>query len=174
MGGDVWAESDEGKGSVFHFLEKSIDEQDPFDICITDIQMPNMSGCEVARQIRLRTSIRSLPLLALSSTMERDAKRCGEIGFDGFLTKPVRRERLYRMLEKEHILSPPQGGDSHPLTSRRIPIIAMTAHAMKGDQEICIDAGMDDYVAKPIKRDVVFSVVEKWAIGERLYKNHRG
>ena len=38
----------------------------------------------------------------------------------------------------------------------------MTAHAMKGDRERCIEAGMDDYIAKPIKRELVFDVLEKW------------
>ncbi len=48
-----------------------------------------------------------------------------------------------------------------------IPIIAMTANAMKGDREICLEAGMTDYISKPIKRELVFEVLEKW-----LYKNN--
>ncbi|MCK4762480.1 MAG: response regulator [Candidatus Aminicenantes bacterium] len=43
-----------------------------------------------------------------------------------------------------------------------VPIIAMTAQAMKGDREKCLQAGMNDYIAKPIKRDVIFAMVKKW------------
>jgi len=45
-------------------------------------------------------------------------------------------------------------------TGRHLSVIAMTAHAMKGDEERCLEAGMDAYVAKPIRPDVLFAVIE--------------
>jgi len=324
MGGNVWAESELNKGSVFHFtgwlgkaeekeagrftpvslsekkalivddnrsnldilthdlesvgmrvvalrngeeviptLKKAMETKDSFDLCISDIQMPGMSGYEVAKEIRHfkssivnhQSSIRSLPLIALSSVMERDAKQCEEVGFDGFLSKPIHRKKLYQMLEKllgqkeegvrENIMTQYSVREEMKYTVRillaednpvnqklakmmltkagyqvelanngkeavekytaspndfdlifmdvqmpemdglaatrmirnlkletrnsegqisSIPIVAMTAHAMKGDREKCLEAGMDDYITKPIKRDLVFEILDKWVL----------
>jgi PAS domain S-box-containing protein len=46
-------------------------------------------------------------------------------------------------------------------TGSRVPIIALTANAMQGDREKCIDAGMDDYIAKPVKQEALFEMLRR-------------
>ena len=54
----------------------------------------------------------------------------------------------------------PVAGSGIPVS--RIPIIAMTAHAMQGDRERCLEAGMNDYISKPVAPLALAEVLEKW------------
>ncbi|MGH8663621.1 MAG: response regulator, partial [Burkholderiales bacterium] len=47
---------------------------------------------------------------------------------------------------------------------RRVPIIALTANAMEGDRERCLEAGMDDYLAKPFKLAELGAMLERWLV----------
>ena len=42
-----------------------------------------------------------------------------------------------------------------------VPIVGLTAHAMKGDRERCLEAGMDDHIAKPLQPGGLFETVER-------------
>ena len=270
--------------AVVPMLEDALRAGDPFDLCILDIQMPNVSGYEVAAKIRdHQPEVSQVPLLAFSASTERDAAKCLKAGFNGFLPKPVRREKLHDMMESllgasqqdcsskgpdaiatqysvreeakhsarillaednpvnqklakmvltkagyqvdvvnngqeavdKYLKSPEafdlifmdiqmpemdgmkatrairnseeklrvassnandKGGSifqeqsamsrQHAAPSEHIPIVAMTAHAMKGDREKCLEVGMDDYITKPIKREAVFEMINKWVFSK--------
>jgi CheY-like chemotaxis protein len=51
--------------------------------------------------------------------------------------------------------------NQNPKRSKTI-IIALTANAMEGDRKKCIDSGMDDYISKPIKKDILSKIIKKW------------
>ena len=95
--------------------------------------------------------------LALSAFKENNfdliVMDCQMPVMDGY--EATRQIRRYEMQPSDR-----DGVDSS--RSIHIPIVAMTANAIKGDREKCIDAGMDDYIKKPITPEALRSVFERW------------
>jgi len=82
-------------------------------------------------------------------------------GFDA--TAEIRARRVLRPKQ------PP--GAAEPV---RLPIIGLTASALKGDREVCISAGMDDYLAKPFRRDALRLIIERWVLDQPAGRSESG
>ena len=55
-----------------------------------------------------------------------------------------------------------------------VPIVGVTAHALKGDRERCLEAGMDDYLPKPISPKALLEKVERWIGAGRQGQRNAG
>ena len=242
-----------GGRAALDALREASRSGDPFGVVLVDMQMPEMDGETFGREVKADAEIQETVLVMLSSLGEQlDGKRLDDIGFEGYLSKPVRQGRLrdhlslvlgvksrkvdsveksdaqrtacqspgrtarillaednsvnqkvaLAMLKKlgyaadvvvdgREVLTALQNGrydlvlmdcqmptmDGFEATrciregqsgvlQPDIPVIALTAHAMKGVRETCLAAGMNDYVAKPISRKLLVEVIERWLPAE--------
>jgi CheY-like chemotaxis protein len=66
------------------------------------------------------------------------------------------------MIRKQEMIPKPEViVEQEQSAAKPIPIVAMTAHAMVGDRDRCLAAGMDDYVSKPINTNDLFAAIER-------------
>jgi two-component system, sensor histidine kinase and response regulator len=210
----------------------------PYELAILDLHMPVMNGLTLAKEIRRRDSISSIPLMMLTSDRDRDeAATARELGVKIFLVKPVRQANLINSvgevfgevnLEQQSPASVPSNKiqarvlvvednvtnqkvivlrlqklgcvvqvahdgleavqaaaagafdlilmdcqmpvmDGFEATAKirqnsswHIPIIALTANAMEGEQQRCLNAGMDDYLSKPVRLEDLINKLKYW------------
>jgi signal transduction histidine kinase/CheY-like chemotaxis protein/HPt (histidine-containing phosphotransfer) domain-containing protein len=228
---------------ALEMLHAAVEQGQPYQLAILDMNMPGMNGLELARAIKAHPSLAALRLIMLTSMgAYGSAKEAREAGIVAYLTKPVCQSQLFNCIvalmqdkvpgapqflpKAKHIKYPgyvllaednlvnqevaramleicgcrvdsafngaealeaiknmrydiifmdcqmPQldGYETTRIIRERemaedLPhtiIIAMTAHAMEGDREHCLAAGMDDYLGKPFTQEELHQVLARW------------
>jgi CheY-like chemotaxis protein len=166
MGGRIQLESVPGQGSCFHFqialiITEAIASQDSVAPPI-----PTPAG-ETPRTLHiLLAEDNPVNRVLAVKLIEKRGHSVVVVGNGREAVDQVDRERFDLVLMD--VSMPEMGGleattvlRSKYANDRRIPIIAMTAHALVGDREMCLRAGMDGYVSKPIRPDNLFSVIDE-------------
>lgn len=166
MGGQIWVDSKENEGCTFYFtcvLEESvdgdecmnkvegagiIDEKKSLSLLIVEDDAINRMVMEkFAERKGWKAILAENGEAAIASFQKQEfdiiIMDCQMPILDGYQTTGV-----IRQLESQ--------------TGSHIPIIALTANALEGDKEICLNAGMDDYLTKPIETDAFYAIVDKW------------
>lgn len=171
MHGKVWAESIPGKGSTFHFTAGFDPAPDDASICANALDK-DLEPLEPVRPLNILLAEDDRLNQMFMEIFLKEAGHDVTIAANG-------REVIYLLAHKRYdlvlmdismpeldgeqatriIRDPAKGLDS------AIPIVAMTAHALKGDRERFLAAGMDAYVSKPVDMDVMLRVIGRLMSG---------
>ena len=168
MGGEVGVKSTPGIGSTFWFtaqLKKSDGKPEPATLTLTPQADKQIRQHYLGRRVLL---VDDEPVnLAITQYLLEDAGLTVDTASDGVQALALARKNAYSLIIMDMQMPLLDGLDA----SRQIrqlprhgktPILAMTANAFAEHKERCLEAGMDDYLTKPIDADTLFSALLKW------------
>ena len=121
--------------------------QKAYALVFMDCQLPDMSGLRVTAQIRRREQERQARIIAADTTQAGAFPKETESEAQGDACREMGPGR-----------TSPEITDA----AARIPIVGMTAYALPGQREKCLQAGMDDCLAKPVSLQAVQGVLRRW------------
>ncbi|MEE8525221.1 MAG: ATP-binding protein [Thermoanaerobaculia bacterium] len=173
MGGEMRLESREGEGSTFEFTAR-------FRASRREARPRRHPTVETSSEIppRPRPAKGSFRLLLAEDNQVNQVVMLRQLEVLGYCADAVENglEALKALSESDYDLvlmdcqMPELDGYettrrirlSERESDRHLPVVAVTAHAMKGDRERCMEAGMDDYLAKPFKVEQLAGLLERW------------
>jgi CheY-like chemotaxis protein/HPt (histidine-containing phosphotransfer) domain-containing protein len=166
-----------GHSGVQGWLLKPVKQSDLFDAIATAIGAVTAKGL-ARRSERKRTPKRRLRILVAEDNLVNQKMALRVLSRLGYQAVVVENgvEALRSLDDPDRfdlvlmdVQMPEMGGleatvairEREQGTGRHIPIVAMTAHAMKGDRERCLEAGMDDYLSKPVRADELNQAIQR-------------
>ncbi|MGZ5818450.1 MAG: ATP-binding protein, partial [Burkholderiaceae bacterium] len=177
MGGTIWVESLPGQGSTFHFTAWfGMGEEMPDVSLVMDgsAQSLHLNGAHVLvvedNEVNQQIVVELLQQIGVSTELADN----GQIGLEKVLAEPSRYDAVLMDMQM-----PVMGGLESTrkmrehITADKLPIIALTANAMSHERRSCLDAGMNDYLTKPIDVRQLVSTLARWVkVSERKAPVH--